>query len=110
MTKKRIYLSGPISGYDLEERKIEFLRAQAVLEKNGFEVFNPMQNGLPRYASTFEHMRRDIEELLKCDAIFFMKRFTHSAGCLTEMHVATAIGMDVYFEECLSPHKGIRFS
>ena len=29
-----------------------------------------------------------------------MKRWTHSKGCKVEFDVATAIGLDVYFEEC----------
>ena len=99
--KKRIYLSLPISGYDIAERK-ETARKKALELGKEWEVLNPMDNGLPDDASTNAHMKRDLEMLLGCDAIYLMSRFTHSAGCMTEFHVATAIGLKVFFEECHS--------
>ena len=102
MSKPKIYLSGPISGYDLEERKAAFLEARKILERKGYEVFNPMENGLPADATTHQHMRRDLSELTRedmpYDAIYLMDRWNHSAGCMTELHVATAIGLQVYTE------------
>lgn len=99
MDKKRIYVSGPISGHDLEERRQAFKQAQVMLEAQGWSVINPMENGLPAEATTHEHMKRDINMLLSCDAIYMLCRWTHSKGCMVEFHVATAIGLDVYFEE-----------
>lgn len=96
--KKKIYLSLPISGYDLEERRETARRAEERLSAE-WEVVSPLKNGLPADAGTHAHMRRDIELLLGCDAIYLMKRFTHSAGCMTEFHIATAIGLKVCFEE-----------
>lgn len=102
MKQPRIYLSGPISGYDLEERRTTFRLVRKKLESMGYEVFNPMENGLPAEATTHQHMRRDLSELTRedrpYDAIFLMDRWNHSAGCMTELHVATAIGLQVYTE------------
>ena len=98
--KKKIYISGPISGHDIEERKADFARIKEYLGKLGYVVFNPMENGLPPTATTAEHMKTDIEALLKCDCIYMMKRWNHSAGCQTEFLVATAIGLEVIFEVC----------
>lgn len=98
--KKKIYISGPISGYDYTERKQEFARIKALLEKLDYDVFNPMENGLPADASTAQHMRIDLTALLMSDEIYMMKRWNHSAGCQTELLVATAIGLDVTFEAC----------
>lgn len=97
--KKRIYISGPISGHYLDERRKLFLNVSDFLKKIGYEPVNPMDNGLTDNATTHEHMRRDFELLLSCDAIFMMRRWTHSAGCKVEFDVATAIGLPVYFEE-----------
>ena len=99
MTKKRIYISGPISGHEIARRLLAFKTAKLRLEARGFEVFNPMENGLPAEASTHEHMKVDIRHLLSCDAIYMLRRWTHSKGCKVEFDVATAIGLDVYFEE-----------
>lgn len=108
-SKKKIYLSGPISGYDIDERKEAFSRKQAEFEGLGFAVANPMDNGLPPDAGTHAHMKRDIEMLLDCDAIYMMSQCFHSAGCKCEFEVATAIGLDVFFEECHSKGEPIRF-
>ena len=97
--KKKIYLSGPISGHDIEERRKEFKGIQTQFEKAGYDVVNPMENGLPSDATTNQHMKRDIELLLTCTGIYMMKKWTHSAGCITEFHVAHAIGLEVEFEQ-----------
>ena len=99
MRQKRIYISGPISGHDLEERRKAFKETQLMLHTQGYEPVNPMENGLPDDATTREHMRRDIEMLMTCDMIYMMRRWTHSKGCKVEFDVATAIGLEVYFEE-----------
>ena len=93
----KVYLSGPISGYDYSERKQTFYRIQQKLEKMGHEVFNPMFNGLPEDASTQEHMKVDFRMLLQCDTIFMLPKWNHSAGCLLELNVATSIGCEVRF-------------
>ena len=96
---KRIYLSLPISGYDIAERRATALAKKEELEKSGWSVVNPLENGLPVDAGTRTHMKRDIELLLTCDAIYLMGRWNHSAGCQTEFLVATAIGLEFFFEE-----------
>ena len=97
--KKRIYLSLPISGYDLDERKETALAMEVKLRGRGYDVFNPFNNGLPDKASTYEHMKADIKALLDCDVIMFMYGWNRSAGCKCELDVATAIGLDVWFED-----------
>lgn len=95
----KIYISGPISGHDIEERKAEFARVKNILEKSGHEVFNPMENGLPEDSPTSEHMKADIKGLLECDGIYMMSHWNHSAGCQTEFMVANACGMTVMLEQ-----------
>ena len=96
--KKRIYISGPISGHDIDERRKAFKEAAKLLESFGYEPVNPMENGLPAEATTHQHMKRDFELLLSCDTIYMMRRWLHSAGCKVEFDVATACGMKVIFE------------
>jgi hypothetical protein len=95
----KVYISGPISGHDYEERKKEFKRVQEMLEANGFETFNPMENGLPKDATTQQHMKADLKALLDCDAIYMMRKWNHTAGCWTEFSNATAIGLEFMFEK-----------
>lgn len=96
--KKKCYLSGPISGKDLDERRKAFKDVQVMLETAGYDVVNPMENGLPSDATTAQHMKRDIQLLIECDSIFIMNEWNHSQGCYTEFMVATAIGCEVIFE------------
>ncbi len=99
---RKCYVSGPISGKDLDERRKAFKAAQVMLEAAGYEVVNPMENGLPIEASTNQHMKRDIQLLTECDSIFMMDKWNHSQGCYTEFMVATAIGCEVIFESNMS--------
>ncbi len=100
---KRIYISGPISYHNYEERCKAFNKTQQMLEAQGYEVFNPTKNGLPPNSTTHQHMRRDLAELTRednpYDAIFMMCGWLHSAGCKLEFDTATAIGCKVFFEE-----------
>lgn len=104
IVKPRVYISGPISGSNKEECIARFKKVQQKLEADGWKVFNPMENGLPFAADTHQHMHRDLAELTNedhpYDAIYMMKKWTHSGGCKLEFDVATAIGLDVYFEDC----------
>ena len=99
----RVYISGPISGHDLEERRKAFCEVEEKLIKQGIKPFNPMKNGLPAEATTHQHMHRDLSELTNEDhpytGIYMMKGWLHSAGCKLEFDVATACGMNVYFEQ-----------
>lgn len=96
--KKKIYLSLPISGYDINERRATADGKKRELESFGFEVVNPLDNGLPDDAGTHAHMKRDFEMLLGCDAIFMMTDWLRSAGCKVEFDVATASGLVVYMD------------
>ena len=99
----KVYISGPISSYDYPERKQFFLSVQKMLEKKGYEVYNPILNGLPKEATTNEHMRVDIKMLCECDTILMLPKWNHSAGCTHELNVAVAIGCEVKFLQSLDP-------
>ena len=95
--KKKIYISLPISGYDYSERKQYSLSVQRELEQRGYEVYNPMFNGLAKDATTNEHMRIDFKMLCECDEIIMLPKRNHSAGCTQEFNVAVSIGCEVKF-------------
>lgn len=99
------YLSGPISGKDLIERRKTFMSAKMMLEAAGYNVVNPMENGLPKESTTAQHMKRDIQLLTECDTVFMMDGWNHSHGCYTEFMVATAIGCEIIFESKMSDIK-----
>lgn len=107
MSKEKIYLSAPISAYAVttngeQERREYFKKYADRLEAVGYKVFNPMENGLPFNAEHAEHMKKDIRELLKCDAIVMLSGWQSSRGCKTEWDVARAIGLRIYYESDLA--------
>lgn len=98
-TVRRVYLSAPISGYDLAERKHTFAAMEKKLRVRGYDVCNPMGTQWESGLTAHDYMRKDIEMLLTCDAIMLMDGWNKSAGCHTELCVAIAIGIEIWFED-----------
>ena len=94
---KRVYISLPISHYDLEERREYAQRVEDMLS-HFYSVVNPLKNGLPEDADWKVHMRKDIQDLLTCDAIFMCNGWEMSSGCKLEFDVATSCGLEVLYE------------
>lgn len=94
-TRARVYISGPIAHYDLEERKAVFNAAKKQLRKMGYLPVNPMDNGLPQPGDWREHMRADIANLLRCQYIYFLPEWQYSKGCRLELDVAMSCGLKV---------------
>lgn len=90
---KRIYISGPMTGlYDCNRQA--FNDAEAALRSKGFDVFNPVNNGLPRENVLWEtHMRRDIAALMECDAVAVLPGSQHSRGSRMEIYLALELGI-----------------
>ena len=70
---KKVYISGAIAHYDLEERKAAFGNAERFLALKGYNPVNPFKNGLPDEAHWREHMRADIRLLLDCNFIYMLQ-------------------------------------
>ena len=97
--KEKVYISGAIAHYDPDERRAAFSAAAARLRDNGFDPVNPFDNGLPQPGDWREHMRVDIDHLLKCDYIYMLKGWWLSKGAKLELDVATSCGLEPIFEE-----------
>lgn len=98
--KKKVYISGPISlCYDIFEKREQFAEIEKRMRAKGYDVCNPMGEHWKAGLPTHVYMRKDIEMLLTCDAIFMLKGWNRSAGCKCELDVAVAIGLDVWFED-----------
>lgn len=96
--KEKVYISGPIAGYDIEERKLAFLKVQHMLESLGYAPVNPFDNGVPDDAHWREHMRADIAMLLQCESIYMMPGWEFSKGCKLELDVASSCGIRLMLE------------
>lgn len=96
--KEKFYISGPIAGYDINERKLAFLKVQHMLESLGYIAVNPFDNGVPDDANWRIHMKADIAMLVQCDAIYMMPGWHLSKGCKLEFDVATSCAIHLMME------------
>lgn len=86
----KVYISLPITGYDIEEVEARCIFAKAVLEKKGHTPVSPLDVSDNPDASYAEHMGRDISTLLECDAVVFLDGWEASRVCRLE-HAAAKI-------------------
>ena len=93
---KKAYLSGKISGIPIEEARVKFQNAENHLINEGWQVVNPMKNGLPVESTWLQHMIKDIELLGECEAIFLMPCWIGSSGARIEKHFATELGIEIH--------------
>lgn len=89
MKKKKIYISGPISGRDIKEVEYQFGRIESILFVQGCKPVNPLKmwgcmNWLFRRLPYSLQMLIDICKLHGCDAILLMPDFECSRGARLE--------------------------
>lgn len=68
----KIYISGSISGQNIEETKALFLKAEKRIRDMGHEPVNPLDNDLPEDTTWFEYMVADLMLLSTCQAILML--------------------------------------
>ena len=107
MKRKRIYISIPISGHDIEEVKA---KAIDIIERLLWDVFELKKGrNRPDIITPFDvchepdkpysyYMGKDIEALLECDAIYLCEGWQNSKGCMAEFEVARIYGKEIMFE------------
>lgn len=94
----RTYISGKISGLLYEEVEAKFQAAEDLLMCLDMEAINPLKNGLERGSSWENHIVRDIEIMLSCDAVLLLEDWVHSKGARIEKTVAEEAGLMIFFE------------
>lgn len=102
MSKKRIYISGPISGTDdwLER----FARAEADIEKmhaaigEEVEVINPARIDMPKGTTWQQYIDISLQMLRGCDGIYMLANWRFSKGAKLERLYADGSGMVIFYE------------
>lgn len=95
--KKKVYISLAITGHE----NLAKLRAevrQKELRQKGFDAITPFDISPDPNASYAEHLGKDIQALLECDAIYFCRGWQDSKGCQAEYEVAKIYGKQMVFE------------
>jgi len=98
----KVYISGKISGLPFDEVEQKFNRAEWLLEDIGAVPVNPLKNGLCRSSSWEQHMVRDIEMLLECDALLLLTTWIDSKGANIEYYIAKMQGLKILHETAIA--------
>lgn len=95
MGKKKLYLSLPISGRQLEEAREYASKMKEHLTYQGYEVITPFEvcpNSEEPYSRLMGHC---IEALLECDVAYFCFGWQRSNGCTAEFEIARIYGKEI---------------
>lgn len=86
--KKKLYISLPISGRDLDDVKRRANTIKESVESDDYVPVTPFDICPDSTLPYSELMGRDIAGLLECDAILFDYDWNESRGCRAEMAIA----------------------
>lgn len=90
----RLYLAGPMTGYD-DLNFPQFHHVAGQLRALGFDVVNPAEINVDPKSGWQDCMRADIQQLVTCRAIALLPNWQQSRGACLEHHIAQALGMHV---------------
>ena len=102
---KKVYISLPISGLKIEEVKQNAEKAAEYLRKAGYEPVSPFDVSPNEDVSYAHHMGKDIEALLECDAVLFLRGWKYSKGCQLERYAAMIYNKEIIFPWKISEEK-----
>ena len=90
----KIYISLPITGYDLQERKRYAENVKKKLRQiyTDSEIITPFDVNPDPTLPYRELIDRCVDALIKCDAVYFCNGSSHSKGCRLEYHAALFYG------------------
>jgi len=97
----KVYISGKITGLDLEYAKSLFDEAQMYLQNEyGCTIVNPMVAVPYKEGKTWEqYMLDDINLLFGCDAVFMLKNWEDSRGARVECSIAKEMSKTILFQD-----------
>lgn len=87
----RVYIAGPITGYDLDERVEYFRERKRILTERGHDPVNPLDLH-PLEVTWKQALSEDLVGLLPCDAIELNPGWEKSTGALLELLVSRLFG------------------
>lgn len=96
----RIYISGPMSGHDLEDIQERFGRAERMLSKQGRTIINPaLISGYGFEWGTYMTIAYAILHKEKIDFMYMLKGWEQSNGCQIEHELAQEEGIKIIYED-----------
>ena len=96
----KVYISGKITGLQLDEAFKIFEKAELIISANGYIPVNPMKVNSHTEGKTWEdYMIEDIRVLFGCDAVYMLNNWEQSTGARIEYQIAKELGMKIILEE-----------
>ena len=92
---RKVYISGKITGLNIEFARANFKKAERMLQARGYETVNPFDSGVDEDAPWEHHMCVDLENLRKCEYMYQMKNWTASRGAICEYEEAIKAGIKI---------------
>ena len=97
MKRKKVYISGRMTGVTPEESQAQFQAAEDYLREQGYEPVNPWKLAQVRsYIGWGRHIIDDLCELQRCDSIYLLKGWNYSNGANIERLFAKGEGIPEY--------------
>jgi hypothetical protein len=94
--KIKLYLSGPMTGVK-DNNYPAFFKAAKALRKKGYKVINPPELDKKSPQRTWEDcLRRDIKEMMYCNAVATLPRWKKSKGALLETYIAKSLKWPIH--------------
>lgn len=93
--KPKVYISGPVTGRDMTECKVDFNSAELWLTGLGYDVVNPLAYDVIENGSWEDYMKRDLKLLLDCEYIYMLDGWEKSKGARMEIYIATELGIKI---------------
>ncbi len=91
---QKVYIAGPMSG-KVDFNYPEFNKVATNLRKTGFEVINPAELDGDHNEKWEYYLKRDIGELIKCDAVAVLGGWEDSKGANLEVYIAKSLKIPV---------------
>ena len=97
--KPKIYISGKISGLNIDEAKAMFKDACDFVEEtmNGKAIKTFDLNSQDEKLEWVDYMRVDIKALVDCDSILMLPNWKDSEGAKLELVIAQGLKMNIYY-------------
>lgn len=100
--KKKVYISGAISGLPEDVYRKRFKKAEIFLKGLGYDVFNPVESHLIQevykkqgYAAC---LAKCMEKLRYCQCIYMLEGWPKSGGAIAEKAFANACKIETIYE------------
>ena len=96
--KKKVYISGKITGLLFADAYENFARAEKKLTNDGFDVVNPMILNHDHDLSWESYMRVDLIAMLDCTHIYMLQGWNDSRGANIEYILAKELKLEVLYQ------------